>query len=77
MEPEIPQNTGSVGRLCLATQCTLHLVEPLGFEITASRLRRAGLDYWDQLNVVTHKRIEALMGALPEDASLALTTKEA
>ncbi len=76
MEPEIPQNTGSIGRLCLATQCTLHLVEPLGFEITASRLRRAGLDYWEHLSVVTHKSIEAFMASLPEDASLAFFTKK-
>ena len=77
MEPEIPQNTGSIGRLCLATQCTLHLVEPLGFEITASRLRRAGLDYWEHLSVITHKSIEAFMASLPEDASLAFFTKKA
>lgn len=54
VEPEIPQNTGSIGRLCLATTCTLHLVEPLGFEITAAKLRRAGLDYWEHLEVKVH-----------------------
>ncbi len=61
VEPEIPQNTGSIGRLCLATQTTLHLVEPLGFDITDSHLKRAGLDYWEHLTVVRHKSIEAYL----------------
>ena len=51
VEPEIPQNTGSIGRLCLATGCTLHLVEPLGFDVSAAAVRRAGLDYWEHLKV--------------------------
>ena len=67
-EPEIPQNTGSIGRLCLATQSTLHLVEPLGFEITNSRLRRAGLDYWEHLKVVVHPGIEAFLETLPPNS---------
>ncbi len=69
-EPEIPQNTGSIGRLCLATQTILHLVEPMGFEITESRLRRAGLDYWEHLKVVTHKSIEAFFESLPPNAPM-------
>lgn len=77
VEPEIPQNTGSIGRLCLATQTTLHLVEPLGFEITASRLKRAGLDYWEHLNVVTHPGIDAFLASLPPEAELVLFTKKA
>ena len=48
-QPEIPQNTGSIGRLCVCTGCRLHLIHPLGFEVTDSQLRRAGLDYWKQL----------------------------
>ena len=56
--PEIPTNTGSIGRLCLATNSTLHLVEPLGFEINDSRLKRAGLDYWKHLQIVQHKSLE-------------------
>jgi len=51
IEPEIPPNTGNVGRLCLATQSTLHLVKPLGFSIGDRQLKRAGLDYWDEVNV--------------------------
>jgi tRNA (cytidine/uridine-2'-O-)-methyltransferase len=47
VEPEIPMNTGTIGRLCLATQSTLHLIEPLGFDISNSQLKRAGLDYWN------------------------------
>ena len=53
-EPEIPQNSGNVGRLCLAVQARLHLVHPLGFEVDAKAVRRAGLDYWHQVDVVEH-----------------------
>lgn len=48
-QPEIPQNTGSIGRLCVSTNTALHLIHPLGFEITDYYLRRAGLDYWEKL----------------------------
>lgn len=51
IEPEIPPNTGNVGRLCLATQSTLHLVKPLGFSLEDRQLKRAGLDYWDEVDV--------------------------
>jgi tRNA (cytidine/uridine-2'-O-)-methyltransferase len=77
VEPEIPQNTGSVGRLCLATGATLHLVEPMAFEITHSRLKRAGLDYWEHLQVVTHKSIEAFMEYMPKDAPKVFFSKKA
>jgi tRNA (cytidine/uridine-2'-O-)-methyltransferase len=50
-EPEIPGNTGNIGRSCAATNTSLHLIEPLGFDITEKELRRAGLDYWSQLDV--------------------------
>lgn|SRR5690554_102129 len=53
-EPEIPANTGNVARLCVATNTTLHLIRPLGFFLHDKRLRRAGLDYWDKLNLVVH-----------------------
>ena len=49
VEPEIPPNTGNVGRLCLATRSNLHLVKPLGFSLDDRQLRRAGLDYWDEV----------------------------
>lgn len=51
VEPEIPPNTGNVARLCAATGATLHLVKPLGFEISDKHLKRAGLDYWDMLDI--------------------------
>ena len=51
VEPEIPPNTGNIGRLCLATQSTLHLIKPLGFSIDDRQLKRAGLDYWDEIDV--------------------------
>ena len=53
-EPEIPPNTGSVARLCAATRTTLHLVEPLGFEIDDKHLKRAGLDYWPHVDLRVH-----------------------
>jgi tRNA (cytidine/uridine-2'-O-)-methyltransferase len=51
IEPEIPPNTGNIGRLCLATGSTLHLVKPLGFSLDDRELKRAGLDYWNQVDV--------------------------
>ena len=51
IEPEIPNNTGNIGRLCLATGSKLHLVKPYGFEISDSRLKRAGLDYWQHIDL--------------------------
>src|SRR6267143_1194721 len=51
VEPEIPPNTGNIGRLCLATDSTLHLVKPLGFSIDDRTLKRAGLDYWKEVDV--------------------------
>ncbi len=54
-EPEIPNNTGNIGRTCVATGCALHLIHPLGFEISEKACRRAGLDYWPRLNVSEHE----------------------
>jgi tRNA (cytidine/uridine-2'-O-)-methyltransferase len=68
VEPEIPQNTGSIGRLCLATRSILHLVEPLGFDISDSRLKRAGLDYWQYLHVIRHPNLEDLIQQIPVTA---------
>ena len=55
-EPEIPNNTGNIGRTCVALGCALHLVRPLGFDISEHAVRRAGLDYWDRLTVRVHDR---------------------
>jgi tRNA (cytidine/uridine-2'-O-)-methyltransferase len=77
IEPEIPNNTGSIGRLCLATQSTLHLVEPLGFEINDTQLKRAGLDYWQHLDVVRHPNLDAFFASVPKEAPLAFFSKKA
>ena len=53
-EPEIPANTGNIGRTCVATNTRLHLIEPLGFRLDEKSLKRAGMDYWDQLDVRTY-----------------------
>ena len=53
-QPEIPQNTGNIGRLCALTQSRLHLVHPLGYQITDKNLKRAGMDYWKSLDVHEH-----------------------
>tara|TARA_R110002073_G_scaffold95059_3_gene220940 strand:- start:4780 stop:5232 length:453 start_codon:yes stop_codon:yes gene_type:complete len=58
IEPEIPNNTGNIGRLSLATGSNLHLVKPFGFEIDDTRLKRAGLDYWQHLSVTIYDSIE-------------------
>lgn len=58
-EPEIPQNTGNIARTCAVTGASLHLIEPLGFEIDSAKLKRAGLDYWDKLDVHIYPSIEA------------------
>jgi len=55
VEPLIPENTGNISRTCVGTESELHLVEPMGFEITEKRVRRAGLDYWDDLSWQQHK----------------------
>ncbi|MCF6296472.1 MAG: tRNA (cytidine(34)-2'-O)-methyltransferase [Flavobacteriaceae bacterium] len=58
IEPEIPNNTGNIGRLSLASGSNLHLVKPFGFEINDARLKRAGLDYWQHLSVTIYENIE-------------------
>lgn len=58
IEPEIPMNTGNIGRLSLASGCNLHLVKPFGFEIDDSRLKRAGLDYWKHISLFIYDSIE-------------------
>ncbi len=57
VEPEIPQNTGNIARTCSVTGCVLHLVEPLGFELDDKRMKRAGLDYWNLLDVRLYKSL--------------------
>jgi len=57
VEPEIPNNTGNIGRLSLAAGCNLHLVKPFGFELNDSRVKRAGLDYWQHINLFIYENI--------------------
>ena len=64
VEPEIPGNTGNIARLCAAEHLTLHLVEPLGFQIDDKHLKRAGLDYWDLLDVHVHPGYESVVQML-------------
>jgi tRNA (cytidine/uridine-2'-O-)-methyltransferase len=76
VEPEIPPNTGNVGRLCLATGSTLHLVEPFGFKLDDKQLKRAGLDYWHEVKVQTWKSFKQLQLGQEKDARyFFLTTK--
>ena len=65
VEPEIPPNTGNVARLCAATGCALHLVEPLGFRIDDRALKRAGLDYWHAIAVVVHSSLDEFFSSVP------------
>ena len=61
VEPEIPQNTGNIARTCAATGAKLHLVKPLGFQINDKYLKRAGLDYWDKLEIEEHDSLNAFL----------------
>lgn len=58
VEPQIPQNTGNISRTCAVTGAKLHLVRPLGFEVTDKSLKRAGLDYWDKLDIFYYDNLE-------------------
>ena len=73
--PQIPGNTGSAIRLAAATGAHLHLVEPLGFDMSEAKLRRAGLDYHDLAHVTVHPGLEAALDALPGARVLAFTTR--
>jgi tRNA (cytidine/uridine-2'-O-)-methyltransferase len=73
VEPQIPPNTGNVARLCAATGCTLHLVEPLGFSIDDRELKRAGLDYWHAVDLVVHRSLDEFLAALRAPLWLATT----
>ena len=75
VEPEIPPNTGNVGRLCLATRSTLHLVGPLGFSLNDRQLKRAGLDYWDEVAVQEWSSLDELQQANASARFFYLTTK--
>lgn len=75
-EPEIPQNTGNIGRTCVLTGCKLHLIKPLGFDLDDKHVRRAGLDYWPHLDIEVHESFDEMIEKYPEATIYLSTTKE-
>lgn len=74
-EPEIPANTGNIGRTCVATNTRLHLIEPLGFRLNEKNLKRAGMDYWEHLDVTTYIDYRDFMEKNPGAKIYMATTK--
>ena len=74
-EPQIPQNTGNIARTCAVTGASLHLIRPLGFEISDKKMKRAGLDYWDKLDVSYYDGVEDFLSRHPDAAIWFFTTK--
>ena len=74
-EPEIPANTGNIGRTCVATGTRLHLIKPLGFDISDKAVRRAGLDYWPLVKVHVHENFAELLAAYPDAPFFYASTK--
>ena len=74
-EPEIPANTGNIGRTCVATNTRLHLIEPLGFSLEEKQLKRAGMDYWKDLDITTYVNWEDFCNRNPEAKIYYATTK--
>ncbi len=75
LEPEIPQNTGNIARTCAATRSALHLIKPLGFEVTDAKLKRAGLDYWSELDIKYYDNLEHFRNENPAAVCRYYTTK--
>ncbi len=75
LEPEIPANTGNIGRTCAATGSRLHLIEPLGFRLNEKALKRAGMDYWKELDVTTYINYEDFLEKNPGAKIYMATTK--
>lgn len=74
-EPLMPANTGNIARTCAATDTHLHLIEPLGFSTDDKHMKRAGLDYWEKVDITYHESLDAFMASLPADANLYLISK--
>ncbi len=74
-EPEIPQNTGNIARTCAATGASLHLIRPLGFEIDNAKLKRAGLDYWDKLDITYYDGLDDFFSKHPDAGVYYFSTK--
>jgi tRNA (cytidine/uridine-2'-O-)-methyltransferase len=75
IEPKIPPNTGNIARLCAATDTPLHLIEPLGFSLDERAVRRAGLDYWEQVDLWVHPDWFAFRDAISRDRCLYFSAK--
>ena len=75
LEPEIPANTGNIGRTCVATGTRLHLIEPMGFRLNEKEIRRAGLDYWKDLDVTVYDNYQDFMDRNPNARIYMATTK--
>lgn len=75
-QPEIPQNTGNIARTCVLTNSKLHLIKPLGFDIDEKHVKRAGLDYWDQLDLEIHESYEEFLKKYGNERIFLATTHE-
>lgn len=75
LEPEMPANTGNIGRTCVATDTRLHLIEPLGFKLNDKLIKRAGLDYWDKLDVTVYSDYQDFLDRNPGAKIYMATTK--
>ena len=77
VEPEIPNNTGNIGRLCVGTESRLHLIHPFGFVINDKNLKRSGLDYWVHLDVKEYQNISEWMTQIPDKSRVFLMSSHA
>ncbi|GGC96235.1 putative tRNA (cytidine(34)-2'-O)-methyltransferase [Flavobacterium lutivivi] len=77
VEPEIPNNTGNIGRLCVGTESRLHLIKPYGFEITDKNLKRSGLDYWVHLDWHEYNNVEEWIAQIPDKSRVFLMSSHA
>ena len=77
VEPEIPANTGNISRTCAVTGCALHLIRPLGFDISDKAVKRAGLDYWDQLNLSVYDNLDDFFAKHPDATDIWLASSKA
>ncbi|GEN70010.1 tRNA (cytidine(34)-2'-O)-methyltransferase [Chryseobacterium lathyri] len=77
VEPEIPNNTGNIGRLCVGTESKLHLVHPFGFVINDKNLKRSGLDYWVHLDVTEYANVEEWVKNIPDPSRVFLMSSHA
>lgn len=77
VEPEIPNNTGNIGRLCVGTESRLHLIHPFGFVINDANLKRSGLDYWVHLDVAEYQNVEEWMKEIKDKSRVFLMSSHA